>query len=149
MIKEPRVGMKAKVLRLESAGVEIGDTVEIVETEIYGKGSKSVRAKDADGDSWRFLPTSLTEIKENDMYLDEALKAVREDENMELSWGARVAWYSFEGFIKRGFITEIQGFMKNDFAVRVKKQPIKEITPEQMMSDLEEKYGCKVKVGNK
>jgi hypothetical protein len=63
MIREPKIGMKAKVLQCEGAGVEIGDTVTITETKIYGDNSLSVHAESEDGEEWCFLPSSLTEIK--------------------------------------------------------------------------------------
>jgi hypothetical protein len=138
MIKKPRVGMRVVVTGSRyCADCSTGDTGVIVSVNTFGE---NFRVKIDNGREWSFKNDSVTEIKEIGMYLDEALKVVREDENMELSWGDKNYWCSFRAFL--GKLGNVAYPGDNVFCVRAKTPAIKEVT----MADLEEKYGCKVKV---
>jgi hypothetical protein len=75
------------------------------------------------------------------MYLEEALEEIRRDGSKEMTCNSWACWYSLEGLTKREFNTS--QLVGNSF--RIREKAIKEVT----MADLEEKYGCKVKVINK
>ena len=73
------------------------------------------------------------------MYLDEALKAVREDENIEMSWGCKARWYAHKEYDES---MPLKDLLEKTFSVRRRKPPVMELT----VADIEERYGCKVKI---
>jgi hypothetical protein len=119
MIDEPRVGMRVRFIGTSGRSqINIGDTGVITRVD-PGNSHKIQMDKE---DDWHFVwPKDLTEIKENDMYLDEALKACRKDDSMEMSWGCHASWYSF-GEMREDERSIGTSFMYgNSFTVRTRK----------------------------
>jgi hypothetical protein len=150
MIKE-RMGMRVCVIEDFGTRYSKGDKGTI--TRVDGDGCPQVSV---DGKGVRFISDyRLTEIKESDMKKGDLVVMAKEGsyyKNGDIcrllycdggnDWWAEAVKTREDSWLNETCIGD-------GYFMKLKKQPIpkvKEVTAEQMMRDLKEKYGCEVKV---
>jgi hypothetical protein len=165
MIREPTVGMRVDVGGAQWCGKR-GRIVEVESNKFWVQ----VRIDGING-LWPKKYNAITEIKESDMKKgdlvtsEDSSYAVRVDKHTTEDIDFRGKEYEVIGFNGESYCalknqsgnhTVHDVFIKNTTNGRIylhskafcglAKPKVKEITPEQMMKDLEEKYGGKVKI---